>query len=93
MLILTYDHFEEIIIPAVKGTTSILHSVLKYGTSVKRVVVTSSTVAIFHTIDRQTIYTENNWSDAVVSRVYKLGREAKGIDKYSASKTLAEKGF
>jgi nucleoside-diphosphate-sugar epimerase len=80
-------------IPAVNGTTRILHSVLKYGTSVKRVIVTSSTAAIFHSINKPTVYTENDWNDNVISRVEKSGREAKGMDKYSASKTLAEKGF
>jgi nucleoside-diphosphate-sugar epimerase len=81
------------IIPAVSGTTSILHSVMKCGTCVKCVVVTSSAIAVAYPPSKPTVYTENDWNHAVVAKVDILGRNALGKDKYAASKTLAEKGY
>lgn len=42
----TWESPSEVIDPAVKGATGILASAAKFGTKVKRVVLTSSTVAI-----------------------------------------------
>ena len=37
-------------------------------------------------------YTEEEWNEPALKEVRELGKEASGIAKYSASKTLAEKG-
>ncbi|KAL0941621.1 nad dependent epimerase [Colletotrichum truncatum] len=79
--------------PAIKGTTEILHGVLRKAPEVKRVVITSSTAAVVDiSIPRITetpkIYNENDWCK--VSR-----EEAETTDQrllpYVASKTFAEK--
>lgn len=81
------------------GTRSIFQSARDHGSSVKRIVVTSSTTAVNDAPTGPTHYTENDWNDASVLEVYgnKLGhgpgrREASGMYKYKASKTLAERG-
>lgn len=83
----------EIIGPAVKGTTSILHSVLKNGFKVKRFVQISSISAVqdLHAVGKAVVYTEKNWGDRVVRICKEKGREASGIDKYEASKVLSER--
>jgi len=89
---LSDSRFKEIIVPAVKGTTSILRSALKCGTSVKRIVVTSSTAAVNDLPSEPSVYSEDNWNEIAISKVEELGREATGMYKYKASKALAEKG-
>jgi hypothetical protein len=37
-------------------------------------------------------FTEDNWNDESVRQVERLWKEATGVDKYCASKTLSEKG-
>jgi hypothetical protein len=37
-------------------------------------------------------YTEEDWNEPVLKEVKELGKEASGLSKYSASKTLAERG-
>ncbi|CAE6377577.1 unnamed protein product [Rhizoctonia solani] len=55
---------KEIIDPAVRGTTGILESVNKYGSMVKRVVITSSVASVtdgmYHLKTPGTVYTEND---------------------------------
>ncbi|KAJ7820077.1 NAD(P)-binding protein [Mycena olivaceomarginata] len=70
------DEPDELIRPAIHGTVGILQSALKHGTSVKRVVVTSSCAAVLQ----------------APKEVAELGRAAPAITKYRASKTLAERG-
>ncbi|KAJ8489564.1 hypothetical protein ONZ51_g2838 [Trametes cubensis] len=77
--------------PAVGGTVSILHSVLKYGTHVKRVIITSSIAAVFSTYGPSGLYTEEMWNDDAVKTVREQGRDAPGDLKYAASKVLSEK--
>ena len=74
----------EVIRPAVDGTLRILKAAKASGT-VKRVVVTSSAVAISYgtVYTKGKIFTENDWSDP-------NGRESY-ITPYAKSKTLAEK--
>lgn len=88
-------HFEaddpnELIIPAINGTKGILQSAHK-STTIKRIVIVSSTAAISNAPDPSKVYTEENWNDAAVYAVEKNGKRATGREKYSASKTLAEK--
>ncbi|KAF5313129.1 hypothetical protein D9619_003755 [Psilocybe cf. subviscida] len=78
--------------PAVLGTLGILKSATKYGTNVKRIVITSSVGAIIGYADSPTvIFDETNWADEFVNEVKTLGTAASKMSKYRASKTLAEK--
>jgi len=80
-----------LIIPAVKGTLSILQSALKYGTSVKRIVITSSVAAVLHVASEAMVFSEKDWNEQAVEMVRELGKGATPQAKYRASKTLAEK--
>ncbi|KAI0325586.1 NAD(P)-binding protein [Cubamyces sp. BRFM 1775] len=82
---------ESCIGPAVRGTVSILRSVLKHGTHVKRVIITSSIAAVLSTSSPSGLYTEEMWNDEVVRIVREQGRDAPGDLKYIASKALSEK--
>lgn len=86
------DDPQEIIGPAVKGTTNILESALQFGTSVKRVVITSSTAAVGemgHTTQR--VFNETEWNQQSLTEVETKGRGTTAAHKYRASKTLAER--
>lgn len=83
--------YSDLIIPAVKGTTSILNSALKHGNTVKRFVLTSSAVSILKETTVPLIFTESDWNDAAVEAVKTQGTAAGAFALYSASKTLAEK--
>jgi len=91
------DDPDELVVPAVNGTVGILRSILKDGsTRVKRVVITSSGVAIYHQDSNPITFTEADWNDQCldVLKKYEIeGRrnEVPGIMKYRASKTLAER--
>lgn len=60
--------------------------------SIKRVVITSSTVSVNAPPSTPTVFSEVDWNEVAPANVEKLGREADNLEKYSASKTLAEKG-
>jgi nucleoside-diphosphate-sugar epimerase len=79
------DHIK----PAVNGTVGILTSILHHGPSVKRVVTTSSVMAILG--KGKPNYTEEDWNDTAVQNVESLQDKATGTDLYSASKVLAER--
>jgi hypothetical protein len=83
--------YSDLIIPAVKGTTSILNSALKHGSTVKRFVLTSSSVAILEGTAVPRFFTESNWNNAAVEAVKTQGAAAGAFALYMASKTLAEK--
>ncbi|KAJ8495524.1 hypothetical protein ONZ51_g1643 [Trametes cubensis] len=77
--------------PAVRGTTSILASVLGEP-KIKRVVVASSISAIASASVAPTrVYTEDDWNDQAVQIVEEQGIDAPGLIKYEANKTLAER--
>ncbi|KAF9791249.1 NAD(P)-binding protein [Thelephora terrestris] len=84
------DDPNELIVPAINGTRGILKSAHK-STTIKRIVILSSTAAIGNTPDSEKVYTEEDWNDAAIDAVEKHGKGASGGEKYSASKTLAEK--
>lgn len=70
----------EVIGPAVEGTKNVLQACAHTHGGVKRVVLTSSVVAIYGgRLDEQTIFTENDWANE------------EGSTPYEKSKTLAEK--
>ena len=83
--------YADLIIPAVRGTTSILNSALKHGSNVKRVVLTSSVVAVFELTSLPRVFNETNWTDASVEAVKTKGSAVDPYTIYQASKTLAEK--
>lgn len=83
----------ELIVPAVKGTVGILQSALKYGSSsLKRIVITSSCAAVMTVKTTPDVFSESNWNDGAIEQVKAEGKNAPGIAKYRASKTLAERG-
>ncbi|KAG2137915.1 hypothetical protein DEU56DRAFT_736589 [Suillus clintonianus] len=85
------DDPNELIIPAVNGTVGILKSALKYGQSVKRIVVTSSGAAVLRDTPTPSTFSELDWNEQCLEIVREKGREAPNMMKYRASKTLAEK--
>ncbi|KAJ7311769.1 hypothetical protein DFH08DRAFT_897584 [Mycena albidolilacea] len=85
------DDPAELLEPAIKGTISILESARRYGTAVKRVVVTSSTAAVQYDSPNPRVFSELDWDDPAVEEVEKKGRAASNVNKYRASKTLAER--
>ncbi|KAK7472035.1 hypothetical protein VKT23_000146 [Stygiomarasmius scandens] len=85
------DDPQELIGPAVKGTTGILESILKNGQNVKRVVITSSTAAVLRVVTSPTVFSEKDWNDQAIQEVEEKGRAVLNAVKYRASKTLAEK--
>ncbi|KAG8953399.1 methylglyoxal reductase (NADPH-dependent) gre2, partial [Tulasnella sp. 408] len=84
------DDPQELIGPAVKGTTSILESVKAYAPSVKRVVLTSSVGSIYHQ-KTPPVFDESDWNVDAPKAIEKFGRNAPGPVKYGASKVLAER--
>ncbi|KDR69946.1 hypothetical protein GALMADRAFT_160124 [Galerina marginata CBS 339.88] len=83
---------DDFIVPAVQGTVGILQSAQKYGNKVKRVVLTSSVVAVASSWAKPgAVYDENDWSDDAVQLVKEQGKDAAPFTKYAASKNLAEK--
>ena len=67
----------DLLIPAIEGTKRILTLAKKFN--VKKVVLTSSTVAVYETYDGKTEFDENDWS-----------KPDKQASIYGKSKTLAE---
>lgn len=82
---------QELVVPAVKGTTSVLEAAQKYGTDIKRVVVTSSIVTLLEPHDKGYVYTENDWFDKAPAIIAQYGSKTPSFVKYMASKVLAEK--
>lgn len=81
----------EVIAPAVAGTTSVLQSAILRGKNVKRIVVTSSTGAVLEVGTGKTTFSEDDWNDQAISIVEEKGSAADSPSKYRASKTLAER--
>lgn len=84
-------HPDDLLIPAVKGTTGILESILKYGNNVKRVVVTSSNAATYNLEGDGYVITEKDWNVHDPKVVAEEGKDARAGTVYRASKTLAER--
>ncbi|PBK61525.1 D-lactaldehyde dehydrogenase [Armillaria solidipes] len=82
---------QELIGPAVKGTVGMLASALKNGSSVQRIVVTSSCASVLHVSPEPKVFSEVDWNEQSIKEVEEQGKGASGIAKYRASKTLAEK--
>ena len=58
----------------------------------KRVVVTSSSAAVLHISSEPKVFSEKDWNEQAPAEVAEHGRAADVMQKYRASKTLAERG-
>ncbi|KAI0827009.1 D-lactaldehyde dehydrogenase [Trametes gibbosa] len=93
-VILDADDPNDVIVPAVLGTSSILGSALKHRATVKRVVITSSVAAIANPLapgEAPRMLNEEDWNQVSVKEVEAKGRAAPSMHKYRASKVLAER--
>ncbi|ODN78405.1 hypothetical protein L202_04044 [Cryptococcus amylolentus CBS 6039] len=86
---------QDLINPAVQGTIGILKSVQKNNPSIKRIVVTSSVVAIMSVISNKPPhhYTEADWNVDSIPYIEEHGTKDGGSHAYFASKTFAEKAL
>ncbi|KZO89724.1 NAD(P)-binding protein [Calocera viscosa TUFC12733] len=82
---------EDTINPAVQGTVSILSSSLRFGPTVKRIVVTSSAVSVLEPHDEPYLYTEEDWSESALRTYEEHGDETDGVTVYRVSKVMAER--
>ncbi|TBU27344.1 NAD(P)-binding protein [Dichomitus squalens] len=82
---------DEMIVPAVQGTLSVLKAAEAHGQNVKRIVVLSSTAAVQLPGEKPGVFDESAWNEASVAEVKEKGRDASPSAKYCASKTLAER--
>ncbi|PCH42494.1 NAD(P)-binding protein [Wolfiporia cocos MD-104 SS10] len=83
---------QEYIAPAVNGTVRLLESARTFGSSVKRIVFTSScgTVAEHgHTTPR--VFSEADWNRSSLVEVQEKGHDASPLAKYRASKVMGER--
>ncbi|TCD65710.1 methylglyoxal reductase (NADPH-dependent) gre2 [Steccherinum ochraceum] len=85
------SHPDDMIIPAVQGTHTILQSALQHGKNVKRIVITSSSASVDEFLDYAKIYTEDDWNNQSVREAKEKGKDCPPVHSYRASKTLAEK--
>ena len=90
------DDPDELILPAVNGTTGLLQSVMKDRGTVKRIVYMSSCAAAFSPPPAghagfTRVLDETSWNEHSPALVREKGRDAPGLEKYRASKTLAER--
>jgi len=93
-VIWSWEDPSEVTGPAIKGATGILRSAQKFGPKVKRVVITSSAVAVVQ--DSQlggegTYFDETLWNESSPKELEEKGVKTSGWVAYCASKTLAEK--
>ncbi|KAJ3754083.1 D-lactaldehyde dehydrogenase [Lentinula raphanica] len=82
---------QDLIRPAVHGTESILRSALQDGSKVRRLVYTSSAAAVLELGPKPKTFTEEDWNNQSVAEVERVGKDTSPINKYHASKTLAER--
>jgi nucleoside-diphosphate-sugar epimerase len=85
------DDPNELIRPAISGTRSVLVSALKYGSDVKRVVITSSCASVLDVLTEPKVFSEKDWNQSSARECEEKGRNAPQATKYRASKTLAER--
>jgi nucleoside-diphosphate-sugar epimerase len=84
------DNEKDVLIPAIRGTESILESVHAHGAAVKRVIIVSSFAAIYDPTKGYYpghVYTEEDWSPIT----YEIAREGDSFTAYFGAKLLAEK--
>lgn len=88
---LQLGHPDSIIRPAVNAITSLLKSVISHGSSVKRIVYTSTGAAVFSPSSGPKTFNESDWNDFAVQHCQEKGADASPYFKYCASKVLAER--
>ena len=75
-----------------QGTTGILASALKHAPqAVQRIAITSSCAAVLTPSPQPGLFSEDDWNEASIKNTEAQGRDATPIEKYRASKTLAER--
>jgi len=79
-------------VPLINSNQLVVQPSYPKSSFVKRIVVTSSTVGIGFSPQAERPYSEEDWNEPALKAVRESGKEASGIAKYSASKTLAERG-
>jgi len=77
--------------PAVKGTVGLLESVLKYGSKIRRIVITSSAATLLQFSNLPHLHTEEDWNQFSVAEVKQKGNATNRVHWYYASKVLAER--
>lgn len=82
---------DEMIRPALKGTTTLLNGVLAHGSSVKRIIITGTVGTMMTLSETPAVYDETDWNEDAVRECIEQGREASAGAKYCAGKVLAEK--
>ncbi|TEB29189.1 D-lactaldehyde dehydrogenase [Coprinellus micaceus] len=85
------DDPDDFIKPAVNGTLGVLKSALKNGSTVKRIIITSSCAAVYTVQSEPGCWSESDWNDAALEQVRAQGKNADVMVKYRASKVLAER--
>ena len=89
------ETYEETVVPAVRGSETLLESALKAGPQLESVVVTSSTIAVTNPKDEPGYtFTESDFASAALDRAIKergTGVRTPGGVLYGASKTAAER--
>ncbi|KAF8499466.1 D-lactaldehyde dehydrogenase [Gautieria morchelliformis] len=80
---------DELVGAAVNGTMSMLRSVARRGNDVQRVVVTSSAATLMEPKPYPCVYTEADWN--LIAPKALESSDATPLQKYNASKTLAER--
>lgn len=84
------DNEKELLKPAMEGTRSVLTSIAKHNSDVKRVVITSSFSSIVNL--EKGAWSEHTYNEADWNPVtYETAKSADGATAYCASKTFAEK--
>ncbi|CAE7117027.1 unnamed protein product [Rhizoctonia solani] len=81
---------EDFVRPAIDGTVGILESIKAHGSTVKRVVITSSLVTAF-TFQKGIKHNETHWNEYVIKLVEEKGDDSPSMMPYIYSKTVAEK--
>ncbi|KAJ7342555.1 hypothetical protein DFH08DRAFT_874511 [Mycena albidolilacea] len=88
---LNAENPDEIIVPTIKGTLSMLNSAMKHGKYVKRVVLTSSTAAVLQDDSEPKTFSELDWNEQVLQQISEKGSVASGHTKYRAAKVRGER--
>ncbi|OJT09208.1 hypothetical protein TRAPUB_14345 [Trametes pubescens] len=85
---------DELIVPALQGTLSVLRSARAHAPNLRRVIVLSSVAAVVRKNPNPAemlVLDEASWNEEDIVTVREQGAAAPGGAKYTASKTLAER--
>ena len=82
---------KDIIEPAIAATLNLLRSCLRSDNTVRRVVITSSSGAVYGTYANRSVLDESDWNEESLSEVETKGKKVEPYHSYGASKVLAER--